>query len=238
MKPLGMIVLGIAFLGCGGSNTSDGGGTAPTFSLKASDTKLRSAIAQLSAPGGTIYADVGLTLANISESKPLPANLLMFSLQTKGALVLGADPASAGLSPACPTNVNVAMGGMVSCRVAFSMPMSDAPDKLLYNDMTGRTASASVPPVPGDCTGWSLPQSKACQGCIMTAYTMNGACTTPSADVRKACASELGQSCLDLSVLGCAMISQASNCMGSAACLAALKEYRDCLYTACNAKCR
>ncbi len=135
--------------GSGGSSTSSGtGGTQPTsdFTLTVDSAMTKDAIGPYTVTPGNQYVVLEITLANHSVPVALGTDLTYFSMTTAGSLVLSISTASGALSDVCRADLDVAQGGSVSCSLAFEAPVGDTPTELLYDDFTGHTPNAPIPP--------------------------------------------------------------------------------------------
>jgi hypothetical protein len=91
---------------------------------------------------------IDVTLQNQGSSTPLPANFLLFSVETNQALVVQAGPASGGVSPACDPQTSVGTGGSYTCDPVFEIPQDQWPVTLHYDDAMGQSAYGPVPALP------------------------------------------------------------------------------------------
>lgn len=128
----------------------------PSVSLSVDDAQLDRAIGTTQPADGHIFVDVGITLANVAETTPLPAAFTWYTLTTASLLVYPVSPLSAGLSPSCG-NFAIAAGGHTSCRIAFDIPATEVPVRVEYATATGLHVAADITTVaPLSCAAPGL----------------------------------------------------------------------------------
>jgi hypothetical protein len=236
----------------GGSGSSSGGGSTSSgaFSLTVDSATEPGDIGTLAPTSGNVWVVVDLTLANTGSSTPLSVDPVLFSLQTSQSLVVTASPVN--VASECSTTVSVASGGHLECKVAFQVPDSQTPTDLLYDDLRGDKATASLPPIDTSaaaCTtvsGWLYGSSKAgttCVDCLAGSMGVfdggSGPCKSLAQSYQSQCGTACGNKC---SLSGVAVIPDSSTCACEQACdTSACQQLFDqtlaCEKTTCSSSC-
>lgn len=218
------------------AGATDAGVATHNFTLTTPEVRLRKRFGFSTPADGHVFIDVKLALSNTGEARPLSISPFRFSLETNDALIYGATGLGSSLPKACPTNVSLAIGGQLTCRVGFDILASEIPSALLYLDPAepvGRDANvpiATVLPALPSCSYWQLPLTLGCVNCVVSArMSGSGNCQFAFSDTVNACqfACLTADSCSQL----------VSTCTPSAACTTALDRYQACIYDNCLSSC-
>jgi hypothetical protein len=186
--------------------------------------------------GNALFVVVDLTLKNTGASVPLSTNFVLFSLQTRQALVITASPQQ---PPAqCSPTVSVAVGGQIECQVAFQVPAGQTPATLLYDDQRGDKASASVPAIPMSSAcetvqGWL---NQATQACVVCFSNAEGSTCASAADAYRNTCSTDSSACAACASNPANLCSCESSCDNSA-CQALFGAEMSCIASACSGSC-
>jgi hypothetical protein len=225
-----------------GSGSSSGGTATTGVSLAVTSATSPATVGGIAPSAGSFLAVVDLTLKNTGASAPLSTNFVLFSLQTSGSLVISASPAQP--SGACSPTVSVASGGQIDCAVAFDVPSGQTPTTLIYDDLRGDKATASVPSIPvasAGCTtveGWlGKSPSNACFMCLVGAELVEdaGPCASAVAAYNASC-DTCAHMCSFLSGSAATMCSCELGC-DSASCQALFGTLMSCIDTTCSSSC-
>lgn len=241
----GLLLLAAMAGGCGnpavGSSGSDGGVGAGSFSVTVDDARQVRSVGVREPGAGRMLVVLGVTLRNHLEARPLPASQLSFAVQTAGALVHMALPESQLLAPACPVDVAVAMGGAVSCRLAFELADGDKPAKLLYSDLLSRMTSAAVPALatlgPVTCADFTKYEQAECLDCLDATRKRGGSCDAVLDPYYTECEPQISNGCIEPDSTGCLAIKVGCKQSPSAACQSALKALAQCRVEQCSMLC-
>src|SRR5262249_12739538 len=148
------------------------------------------------------------------------------SLETANRLTISASGLSTEVSPPCPGDIALALGGSYDCRVVFEMPMNDMPATLKYAGPAG-SASASFGSVvvrAPSCKDWGQnATTSACSDCL-SKHSM--ACLP--AGFRADCGTCAVRTIVDQP--GC--FFPGTGCATTAACSADFQMLNDCVATA------
>jgi hypothetical protein len=188
-----------------------------------------------SASTGNGYVVLVLTLANQGSLIALSTNPVLFSLRTDRSLVISISPAQ-GANP-CNPAFSVAVGGTITCSLAFEVPNGQTPSDLLYDDLRGNKATASVPPPaavtpPDACKetdAWFQNPSSACSTCLDNVFSST--CKTIATNYDTSCTACSG-SC-DSASDPCACERQCD----STSCQSLFDALNKCTFDACQNVC-
>jgi hypothetical protein len=178
------------------------------------------------------FVEVGLTLTNVGEPRPLPVTGASFLIGTADKL-LYAGTFNEALANPCPNNVAVETGGVLSCNIAFQLPQSAKVTHVVYTDGMTRGATAqiaAVAPAQPACSSWQAPLPSPCAQCAFN--QLGSRCVQADILVSNSCQSELGIACVSTDAC-----PQIKGCTASAACAGALDGLQQCLYDVCFDSC-
>jgi hypothetical protein len=223
----------------GGSDGGTIGTSNAQFSLAASSVQYVSTIQGSRPMTGRRFLTLTATVANSGEQRPLSVAAPLFSVLTKAGLSVGASGDSGLLAQPCAGDLSVAVGGMLSCSLAFEIPLADSPLTLVYDDtmrraQTDLTALLPQPPDGGSACASVNPQATGCAPCVqqncnaeLGALFNNNTCLNQMSCVDKAV--QAGQ-CAD-ACSPCAM------CPIDTMCTDLIATFRTCVATSCAQMC-
>ena len=230
----GVFMLCSALAGCGAA--PGGGSSGSGFSISVTSAQSQLGIGGRLPPSGGSVAVVEVSIANDSATPPVLASAPLFSITTKGAIVVPVSGLVGLLKSPC-TDLSVAQGGTLGCSLAFEVPKGDTPVSLDYADGMGRSASASMPALTdGACdtvAGWMNGGGSSCTSCFQSAVAQ-GRCPNI-----KSCSSTEGTCIADkIGKSLSAACAVAADCALSPACADAWTAMSDCVVFMCDAICR
>jgi hypothetical protein len=228
------------------SGSSDGGPQAPDaasggsdsggqLTLTATSARFRTRVGFNRPASGRSLIDVGLTLSNVGEARPLPVTNTSFLVGTADKL-LYPESFSDGLGLACPGLVEIESGGALTCHVTFQVPATATVTHFAYSDSMARSttaAIASVGPALPVCAYWQSPLPSSCRSCALNTT----GCPFLSVIFSGPCATENAMGCLPTDVSADPCVQVKPGCTLSAACATELAGYQDCIYNACISSC-
>jgi hypothetical protein len=91
---------------------------------------------------GRRFVSVNVSLRNNGEA-PLPANFVLFTLETEGLAFL-ASPHTALAEKPCASDLQIIQGSSITCDLVFEVHEKERPRSLRYDAVDGRKATASV----------------------------------------------------------------------------------------------
>ncbi|MBI4511007.1 MAG: DUF4352 domain-containing protein [Deltaproteobacteria bacterium] len=223
---------------CGDSNTTSDQAQATGFSLRADSAQYSRSIAGRSPQEGRRFLEVDLTMVNRDEAVPIPMSLALFSVTTRSGLSVRASATSALAKTPCPQDISVAKGGQLSCRLVFEVPRTEEPISLIYDDGTGRNATAplSIAPETRPCEtlepAWSSSDEK-CRQCLGTScWRELGTSGAEACRSQYECLLEKYRSGTCNPFCSCI-----DSCVTTPECQAKIEPYLFCLEASCNETC-
>ncbi len=246
MRTLALLSLVFAACTSNGAAPAGGGdgGTIGTsnaqFSLAASDVQYVGSIQGARPMTGRRFLTLTATLVNSGEQRPLSVAAPLFSVLTKGGLAVLASGDSSLLTQSCAADLSVAVGGQISCALAFEIPTGDTPTTLVYDDTMRRAQTDLTVLLP------AMPDGGA--GCAAAPTSPSSTCTQC---VEQSCQNELmmlinnqqclsQMSCVDNAVKNgqCAdACSPCAMCPVDPTCSAEIMAFRSCAAANCTQPC-